>query len=269
MHARFLTTRLLAPALALLLTGCGLDSTALPGAEANDPDFVQGQQLDKEGRKQEALAAYLKEIERRGIDAPESHLDAGILYEQEFKDPIAAIYHYRKYLELQPRSPQAELARGRIEGALREFARTLPGDPMANAGGELGATVDRLQKENAQLRAQLAKLGGTAPAGTDPKLQPHGGTSSVKTTTQSGNGLLPVPDGVQLVPSDTLIHPAPPPPGSLAAKTYTVVAGDTLSVVAQKMYGNKSKWPDIQAANKDLLPTDKTPLKIGMELKIP
>ena len=212
MRTRIPTTRLLAPVLALLLAGCGLDHSVLPGAEANDPDFVQGQLLEREGRPQEALASYLKVINRRGDDAPESHLDAGILYEDVIKDPVAAIYHYRKYRELKPTSPQAELVRGRIEGALREFARTLPADPMANTGGELGATVERLAKENAQLRAQLAKLGVTPTPG---------GTVST-TTTLSRTGVPSGPKigaaiGVGPASNDPLIHAAPPPPGSKPA----------------------------------------------------
>jgi LysM repeat protein len=261
MRARFLPSSLLAPVLALLLAaGCGRDTTALPGAEANDPDYAQGQELDRQGRPQEALAAYLRVIARRGDEAPESHLDAGILYQEVIKDPIAAIYHYRKYRELKPTGPQADLVRQRIEAALRDFARTLPGQPLAGEGGELGATVERLQKENTQLRAQLAAAGLTAATG-DPKPPPPS-----RRPDSPNQHVAPGPAA-----NDPTIRAAPPPPGgtSPVVRKYVVVAGDTLSVIAMKCYGNKSKWPEIQAANKDTLPTDKTPLKIGMELKIP
>lgn len=33
--------------------------------------------------------------------------------------------------------------------------------------------------------------------------------------------------------------------------THTVVPGDTLSAIAKKYYGNASRWPEIQKANKD------------------
>ncbi len=260
MRARFPTARLLAPVLALLLAaGCGRDTTALPGAEANDPDYAQGQELDRQGRPQEALAAYLRVIARRGDTAPEAHLDAGILYQEVIKDPVAAIYHYRKYRELKPTGPQADLVRQRIEAALRDFARTLPGQPLAGEGGELGATVDRLQKENAQLRAQLAAAGVTA-ATANPKAPPllwHPDSPNQR--------VAPGPAA-----NDPTIRAAPPPPGtSPVARKYVVVAGDTLSVIAMKCYGNKGRLLEIQAANKDLLPTVETKLKIGMELKIP
>jgi nucleoid-associated protein YgaU len=42
---------------------------------------------------------------------------------------------------------------------------------------------------------------------------------------------------------------APPEP-----KTYTVVAGDTLSKIAQHQYGSANQWHKIYEANKDTIP---------------
>jgi len=78
------------------------------GMETNEPYYRQGDQLKRQGRYQEALAAYLKVIEKRNEDAPESQLEAGLIYQQYLKDPIYAIYHFRKYLELEPNSRQAD-----------------------------------------------------------------------------------------------------------------------------------------------------------------
>ena len=64
------------------------------------------------------------------------------------------------------------------------------------------------------------------------------------------------------------------PPASAAPnvadteKTYTVVAGDTLSKIAKREYGDASKWHRIYEANKD---TIKNPDLIypGQTFKIP
>lgn len=58
------------------------------------------------------------------------------------------------------------------------------------------------------------------------------------------------------------------PAGAAEAKFYTVVKGDTLSGIAQKMMGNASKYPAIFEANKPML---KDPNKIypGQVLRIP
>ena len=59
-----------------------------------------------------------------------------------------------------------------------------------------------------------------------------------------------------------------PPPAKPAAKTYTVVAGDSLSKIAKKFYGNANQWKKIFEANTDII---KNPdlIKPGQTLKIP
>lgn len=55
---------------------------------------------------------------------------------------------------------------------------------------------------------------------------------------------------------------------STAAKIYVVVAGDSLSKIAKREYGDANAWNRIFEANKDIL---KDPNKIfpGQKLKIP
>ena len=55
---------------------------------------------------------------------------------------------------------------------------------------------------------------------------------------------------------------------STAEKVYVVVAGDSLSKIAKREYGNANDWPRIFEANKDVL---KDPNKIfpGQKLRIP
>ena len=58
---------------------------------------------------------------------------------------------------------------------------------------------------------------------------------------------------------------APSAPGG---RTYTVVAGDSLSKIAKKLLGNASRWKEIHALNQDVI---KNPDLIhpGQVLKIP
>lgn len=64
--------------------------------------------------------------------------------------------------------------------------------------------------------------------------------------------------------------PAPPKPAAAPAapRTYTVAAGDSLSKIAKKFYGDGNKWKQIFEANRD---TVKNPDLIhpGQVLKIP
>jgi hypothetical protein len=106
------------------------------------------------------LSAFLKVIEKRGDDAAESHLETGLLYAQHINDPLSAIYHFKKYLALRPNSPQAALVRQRIDAATREFARTLPAQPLENQlqRVDLVAALDKLKQENEALKQELVDV---------------------------------------------------------------------------------------------------------------
>ncbi len=67
--------------------------------------------------------------------------------------------------------------------------------------------------------------------------------------------------------STSLAHKSADEP-AWSSKTYTVVAGDTLSKIAKSQYGDASKYPKIFEANKPML---KDPDKIypGQVLRIP
>jgi LysM repeat protein len=256
MRPRFLLLCSLAFAALVLLAGC--ERAAAPfAAETDDRNYTRGKAFLREGRPQEALASFLKAIADRGDAAPESHLEAGILYQQEVKDPVAAIYHYRKYRELKPSTPQneqvRELVRQRIDSALRDFARSLPGQLLegATSGSELLGAVDRLQRENQQLRDQLAVLGAKPPV----TLVPGGGTSP----------LVAVTAGPSSATSTGSAGATPPP----APRTHVIAAGDTLSTIAQKYYGNRAKYRQIFEANRDVMRDENTLPPIGRTLKIP
>jgi nucleoid-associated protein YgaU len=54
-----------------------------------------------------------------------------------------------------------------------------------------------------------------------------------------------------------------------AAKTYVVLSGDSLSRIAQKVYGNVSQWPKIYQANKASIGPDPNKSNVGTSLTIP
>jgi tetratricopeptide (TPR) repeat protein len=281
---------LLAMGAVFLAAGCDRGDTLTLSSETDDPSYRQGQQLSKQGRNQEALNAYLKVIVKRDETAPESHLEVGLILLRHVKDPIAAIYHFRKYLELQPNSRQAVYVRGLIDTAKREFARTLPATPLESQADTLEKQdqIDRLLRENDQLKAELSafRSGGPVPSvRSRAALEPDNTVSSplIKITAPPPTPIVddspitsaPVPAVqeeaaplIQAVPLSAPTRPAGPKPDAATGRRHTVGKGDTLFSLAQKYYGNRSKWRDIYAANRDVLPNESA-LKPGMQLKIP
>jgi len=268
---------------ALGLAGCG-DGGRFPYAtEVDEPSYREGQTLLKGNRKQEALAAFLKVIEKRGDDAPESHLEIGLLYLQHINDPLAAIYHFKKFLALRPNSAQAPLVRQRIDVAIREFARTLPAQPLESQlqRVDLIATLDRLKQENESLKQQLADLsagrtGDLPTVRTEVSVAPLAASPPPASSFNFSLDNIPTVR-TQKTPSSPartpVVQPASPPAKASAApahaaRKYTVKAGDTLARISQQFYGTRNRWKDIYAANRGVMKSE-SDLKIGMELAIP
>jgi phage tail protein X len=307
------------------LTGCG-PRAALPfTAELDDPDYRRGKELLRMGREAEALAQFLKVIDRRGGAAAESHLEAGILYHKHVQDPIAAIYHYKRYRESKPETEQARLVLQSIEACIRDFARTLPAQPLDHQTDrtDMMDAIDKLQRENLALKEQLAAArvavleesarsgagtGGTGvldfgrtatPEATEPEtvrvelppLEPS--QAGYARVPGAGARVAPEPEyaapvGVAPVPTPLPERGAPaapvvagptppvatvtptaaatPPAGSF--RRHVVARGDTLSSLAYRYYGNRSRWREIYAANRDVMPNEGA-LQVGMELRIP
>ena len=278
-----LLSLLLLGALVLGVAGCGDSERTSAAAELDEPAYREGQSLLKSGRKQEALNSFLKVIDRRGDEAPESHLEVGLLYLQHINDPLSAIYHFKKYLALRPNSPQAPLVKQRIDAAMRDFARTLPAQSLENQPQrvDLVAALDRLKQENALLKQELADVkAGRSPA-------PAAGSGENTPATSPGSFNFPVES--MLVVRTRPVPAAPPRPAparntpavspkpiapatvltrKAGARQHTVRPGDTLSKLAQQYYGNRAKWHDIYAANRNVMKSE-TDLRAGMELKIP
>jgi LysM repeat protein len=62
--------------------------------------------------------------------------------------------------------------------------------------------------------------------------------------------------------------PAPPPPPKPVERIHEVVAGESLSKIAQKYYGNGNKYMKIFEANRDIL-SNPDLIKPGQKLRIP
>lgn len=267
----------LALAAVLSLTGCDPTDNSGFTSELNDPNYVRGGQLKKLGRTQEALSAYIKVIDRRGGDAPESHLEAALLYYQTIKDPIPAIYHFNRYLEQKPNSSQAEMVRGMIDQSKKEFAKSLPAQPFESGirRQEMYERVDQLTKENFQLKEEIARLRGV-PITSRPRPEPQAEPDEPAPTAVAANddpapAVVPVPQDPR--PQTQAVQPSRPnnPPAQQTAggRIHTVSAKESLYGISTRYYGNGRRMRDIVAANPGVLQNENTPLKIGMQLRIP
>ena len=169
------------------------------------------------------------------------HLDLAMIFQQYKINYIHAVYHYDRYLELRPDAEKAEFINEQKLKVAQALANTL-----INNSPEVKAVVkerNTLIQQNNELKRQLA-------ASQKKKTTPSPAVSAQTVT--------------QTVPKST----TPAPVAGQKPKIYHVVAGDTLTKISTKFYGDPGKSDIIYDANKDMMksPND---LKIGQTLVIP
>ena len=256
--------------LAAVLCGCTRTPTGLV-SEQEEAAFRRGKQRLREGRPDEALQAFLSVIERRP-EAPESHLETGLLYLNRFNEPVLSIYHFSEYLRGKPNSEQAERVRQLITTAKKEFARSLPAAPF---GGEvdkldLKELLEKTRAENDSLKTELMKA--------REEIERYKALEEARRNLQQlptaplGNGGVVVASSTSRETSAKSATEAKEAktaaPARTTPKQYAVQEGDTLSTIAKKFYGASSRWKDIYEANKNVLSSPKA-LKIGQTLSVP
>jgi len=212
--------------------------------ELDDPAFERGRSYLKVGRETDALDEFLS-VTRRVTQAPKSHLEAGrlLLTLSDRKDPVAAIYHFRRFLLLQPNARESPMVEQLIVTAEREIIRKLPGEPYDN----YLESID-LKDENERLRREIADL-----------------------QARLGSPLAPVvPSALPLQSAtvNTISKPAQVIEEPKSPQAYVVKKGDSLYAISEKVYGNSSYVNAIYSANRDTLKS-KNSLKVGQTLRLP
>ncbi len=247
--------------LLLIFNGC-TDQQIEVISEIQEKHYLRGKSLLREGRKQEALEAFLKVVNKRD-DAAESHLESGRLSLTHIKDPIAAIYHFRKYLELKPDATQSKLVRQLIETAQKDFARSLPGQPFEGEFERLDLMnlIEQLKNENLELKKTFAESIQRFEKSQkkfnllQDQIIAHAQSQAAENENNPTQNVQPVTPPAVI---NNVIRP----------EVYIVQPGDTLSRISRKLYNTPGRWRDIFNANRDVLPSPHA-IRVGQELRVP
>lgn len=251
---------IMAAALAVgLLAGCTSQVPEQDALEFNYPAIRKARAKLREGDKQAALALLNRAIDEKPRLA-QAHLEVAQLYDDYDRNYVRAIYHYERYLELRPQTEKKEMIEGFIRKAKIAFAASVAEQvPGLNKKVQaLQADNDRLKQDLRQVRENLARriaapvrpaLAADGPPNVEPPIAGPAIAESVMATEMDAK------------PTSALA-------GKPTGTQYRVQRGDTLSVVAARVYHNPRKWKLIYDANRDTLGGSQK-LKIGQVLIIP
>ncbi len=250
----------------LLLAGCAQQGSLEVLNEDEDPIFRRARDLYARGMENEALENFLKLIQRRNGNAPESHLDAGNIYLKHLRDPVSAIYHFKHYEALLKRSDREdageriELVEERIKAAKKEFAMTFDAkvykDPLERL--KLLDTIEALRSENELLKRQLVAARNRLNEPVETEVAQQQPAQSVPVRTLRADTSLQI---------DTS-RPDPVREDAPSQRSYTIQAGDSLYKISRQVYGDGSRWREILNANRDVIPNESN-LQVGATIRIP
>ena len=237
--------------------------------ETEERQFKSAKDFQSQGRYEDALITYLGLISVRR-ESPESHLEVGYIYLQTLKDPIRAIYHFDRYLDLKPESERTIQVKQLIETAKLEFLRQLPTKPFQAEVDrmDLLEIIEKLKKENGELKLkynqallQIKSIEGqeamdrVSTSLNEMVSNQEGLSQNGRWRNETGNNLTAFDNSETIDPREV-------------PKSYEVQSGDTLSKISEKFYGTANRWNDIYQANRDILSSARS-LRVGQELLIP
>lgn len=226
----------------LVLAGCNDHGLSADEKEERDPLVKTGAAFMEQSQWDDAERSFKEALDKDPTMA-KPHLDLALIYQQYKPNYIHAIYHYDRYLELRPDSEKAEFIKEQRDKVLRALVvQAIQQSPDVQ---KVVAEVKRLQQENAALKKQLAAVTETPKPAAQPAATATTETTAPQTTPESAAA-----------------------PSQQNHQIYTVVAGDTLTKIATKFYGNSENWEPIYQANRDSLSSPSS-LRVGQTLVIP
>lgn len=243
----------------LLFSGC-LPRGNTPLDEQKDPYFLKGKSRANSLDFQGAIEAYEKALEVNPHSAS-AHKELGLLYYERTKDYAAAIYHFEQLLRLRPDDPLAGTIKQQyILESKRQLARTVWLAPVNQRTQQEMEELEKLKKENAQLRQDIEALKVQIAHGTPVTPSPVGPTPGPVTLVTNKVTLPAPPRQVEVAQASA---GTPPQPTAAASRTHTVKPGETPSSIARH-YGIPLNV--LLEANPSVEPKR---MRVGQTLKVP
>jgi len=256
----------------VFLTGCPQPEGS--SDEEREPHFMEGKRCANSMDYSGAVEQFEKALEVNPKNAA-AHFELGVLFDQRQDDPAAAIYHYQKYLKLNPKGPQAELATTHILACKQQLARTVSLGPVTQTMEaefqKLSEQNKKLTEENRALHDELDKWKGLAArlqaAATNPVVvTPPTPRSNAEPSAAQPPREAHVRPPVETLasvspPSNALSRPAVSP--ARVKRTHVVKSGETLATIARR-YG--IRLDALKACNPGL---DPRRLRVGQTLNLP
>jgi LysM repeat protein len=231
-----------------------------PVSDADNPDFQAGKRRKSAMDFDGAIDSFERVLQTNPTSG-QAHFELGLLCEQHLGDYASAIYHFQKFLKLEPESNLSEMVQARVNSCKVELAKTVS---FSLVSKKAFAEMTRLATENTQLREQIMQLNMRLAAVPPPPSNTVLRAAAVEATLLRQ---APVPSGsgpvVSTQTAEAPAQAAPPSPVTSTPRTYTIKAGDNLYRISKQF---SVSFTAIKSANPSVVPER---LRVGQVINIP
>jgi tetratricopeptide (TPR) repeat protein len=248
-----------------LLCGCRRPVAARDADDRKYPAMRQALAREQAGDLDGAIVRY-QEVLLQAPRLASAHLALALLLHVHRHDYIGSIYHYRRYLEMRPDSEKARMIADRLQVAEQLLAaQSVRKLAAGDAGGQilLLQQIDALNQRLNQAEGEKARLSEERDKLAAKVQELQGQVARL----QRWVDRLQSPSEVGAAGRRNLTDLAPPPLAGVT-RTYEVKNGDSLSRIADSVYGDPALWPRIRDANRDKV-RDGERVRVGDVLTIP
>ena len=271
---------MISAAAVLVLSGCN----DYVGKEKSHPLFIKASKEKSAGSYREAARCYEEFL----LICPKSsltHHELGNLYSDYLNDPLKGVYHYRKWMEMNPNDQtNFEAVRVLADTAQKNLYKNLQDEYKDSA--EARQAAEEMQK----LRDQLTQMQNSLKQSEEQNLKMKETLQAIKAEREKLNAQTIAQNRKKMAappaadkapekaapaktaaasPKKSASAPADPSAQTAAAgKTYTVQPGDNLSRISRKCYGSTKYYRLIAEANSGKVGA-KMQVRVGQVLVIP
>jgi LysM repeat protein len=248
--------------LGVVLAGCAPNDQSA-GDDEKEPHFVLGKSRVNAMDYPGAAEAFEESLEVSPHSAP-AHYQLACLFDTKISDPAAAIYHYQKFLRLDPKTEIADLIRRRIDGCKQQLATDVLQLPSAPAAQQ---QLEKLVEKNRALQEQVEKLNAyIVTLQTAAKNNPPPAPNNFASPPQTGGYAYEDVTAPPANPGKSAMKVTPLPPIKIQPvkpRTHVVANRETLASIARKAGVSLTA---LQAANPGVNPKK---LRVGQTLNLP
>jgi len=249
--------------LAVLFCGCSQNVASLDGKDRSNA-MMRDAALRKSGGNVDGALQVYSEVLDRSPKLAVAHLEMALIFHDNRKDYLRAIYHYQRYLEMRPGTEKKKIIEDRIRLAGQLYAAKIAADgSVVSQLGKLSDAMVELKKENDTLKSTIRQLNlqmDQAKNKQQDLIVPARTKLSVPIQDDVPVGIAEV--SARSSKARSSVNKAP------ISRTYVVKRGDSLRSIAAEMYRDVERAEDIFKANSSMLESPGQ-LKIGQTLVLP